>query len=287
MLIDVPANAPSGASCESIVCALEPLVAQSRGRLNGGYFEETAPCGLCFTSAHPPVRRRVSRTRIVRATCIRCAFSRSMAWPWARSGLRSRSGADVPCQRLGSAVRSACRGAKLGSARSSHRWCEPGRAHQRRRRLTVAAGVATVWLELGRPHRGRAGIELPHTRSASSSGVRRCLQALMERVEERLGVVVQTSWGMTELSPSGTVASRDAVSRAAHLSGRPAVEGRLAADRCRRGARCLSSAEGGRAPAGARSVGHRALFQRGAARDRRRGLVSDRRPGPHRRRAET
>ena len=37
-----------------------------------------------------------------------------------------------------------------------------------------------------------------------------------------LGVVVQTSWGMTELSPAGTVAPRHAP-RAAHRSGRPAV----------------------------------------------------------------
>jgi len=34
---------------------------------------------------------------------------------------------------------------------------------------------------------------------------------------------VQTSWGMTELSPSGTVTPRDAPTRSAHLAGRPAV----------------------------------------------------------------
>ena len=46
----------------------------------------------------------------------------------------------------------------------------------------------------------------------------------MERIERRLGVTVQTSWGMTELSPSGTVAPpRRSPSRSAHLSGRPAV----------------------------------------------------------------
>jgi len=47
--------------------------------------------------------------------------------------------------------------------------------------------------------------------------------ALMARIERRLGVTVQTSWGMTELSPSGTVARPDDPSRAAELSGRPAV----------------------------------------------------------------
>jgi 3-(methylthio)propionyl---CoA ligase len=45
----------------------------------------------------------------------------------------------------------------------------------------------------------------------------------MERIEQRLGVIVQTSWGMTELSPTGTVSSRDLALRSPHLSGRPAL----------------------------------------------------------------
>jgi fatty-acyl-CoA synthase len=45
----------------------------------------------------------------------------------------------------------------------------------------------------------------------------------MERIERCLGVTVQTSWGMTELSPSGTVAAPDEVSRSAAVSGHPAV----------------------------------------------------------------
>jgi fatty-acyl-CoA synthase len=47
--------------------------------------------------------------------------------------------------------------------------------------------------------------------------------ALMDRIEQRLGVQIQTSWGMTELSPSGTVSSREGPSHSAHLSGRPAI----------------------------------------------------------------
>jgi 3-(methylthio)propionyl---CoA ligase len=45
----------------------------------------------------------------------------------------------------------------------------------------------------------------------------------MERMERRLDCVVQTSWGMTELSPAGAVMPRDVSPRSAHLSGRPAV----------------------------------------------------------------
>jgi fatty-acyl-CoA synthase len=45
----------------------------------------------------------------------------------------------------------------------------------------------------------------------------------MERIERRLGVTVQTSWGMTELSPSGTMAPPGDPGRNAAVSGRPAV----------------------------------------------------------------
>ena len=46
---------------------------------------------------------------------------------------------------------------------------------------------------------------------------------LAERIERRLGVAVQTSWGMTELSPLGTVTPPDATARDPAASGRPAV----------------------------------------------------------------
>lgn len=47
--------------------------------------------------------------------------------------------------------------------------------------------------------------------------------ALMERIERRLGVTVQTSWGMTELSPLGVIAAPADPHRSPALSGRPAV----------------------------------------------------------------
>src|SRR3546814_11995371 len=49
------------------------------------------------------------------------------------------------------------------------------------------------------------------------------LPALMERIEGRLGVGVQTSWGMTGRSPLGTAALPGDPTRRAALSGRPAI----------------------------------------------------------------
>src|SRR3546814_135942 len=47
--------------------------------------------------------------------------------------------------------------------------------------------------------------------------------ALMERSERRLGAEVQTSWGMTELSPLGTAAVPGDPGRTAGVSGKPAI----------------------------------------------------------------
>ena len=141
--------------------------------------------------------------------------------------------------------------------------------------MTVAVGVATVWLDLVE-HVESAGVEVPTLERIIVGGAP-LPPALMERIERRLGVHVQTSWGMTELSPSGTV-SRRAMrrSRSAHLSGRPAIGVDL----------LLTDAEGRALPEQRGVEGH--LRVRGASvieryfgeeqpRDRCRWLVSDRR----------
>ncbi len=66
--------------------------------------------------------------------------------------------------------------------------------------------------------------------------------ALMERIEQRLGVTVQTSWGMTELSPSGTVAPPDDACALGASVGPPRHRRRPAAHRRRRPRAAASSA---------------------------------------------
>jgi fatty-acyl-CoA synthase len=87
--------------------------------------------------------------------------------------------------------------------------------------VTIAVGVPTVWLGL-LEHLEASGGELP-TLTRIIMGGAPLAPALMERLERRLGVTVQTSWGMTELSPSGTVSPRYDPLRSAAVSGRPAV----------------------------------------------------------------
>lgn len=87
--------------------------------------------------------------------------------------------------------------------------------------VTVAAGVATVWLGLV-DYLDHSGEDVPSLQRIMLGGSS-VPQALMDRVEQRLGAVVQTSWGMTELSPIGTVTSAAAVHRRSSQAGRPAM----------------------------------------------------------------
>ncbi|HEV7135364.1 MAG TPA: AMP-binding protein [Steroidobacteraceae bacterium] len=87
-------------------------------------------------------------------------------------------------------------------------------------RVTVAAAVQTVWLGLVE-HLEKTGGELPTLRRIIIGGSH-CPEALLRRIEERLEVRVQTSWGMTELSPLGTIEPSNVPPRSgARTSGRP------------------------------------------------------------------
>nr|WP_208417749.1 AMP-binding protein [Sphingopyxis panaciterrae] len=86
-------------------------------------------------------------------------------------------------------------------------------------KVSVAAGVATVWLGLV-DHLDAVGGELPSLKRLLLGGSA-VPQALMDRLEQRLGVIVQTSWGMTELSPLGAMTPASATDRISARSGRP------------------------------------------------------------------
>jgi fatty-acyl-CoA synthase len=70
--------------------------------------------------------------------------------------------------------------------------------------VTVAVGVQTVWLGVVE-HLERTGTTLPDLKRVIVGGSD-CPEALARRLETGLGAKVQTSWGMTELSPLGVTA---------------------------------------------------------------------------------
>jgi fatty-acyl-CoA synthase len=209
---------PAPAGGRPIVCALEPLVAHARGGVVWGEFPETTTCGLCFTSGTTGAPKGVTYThrssylhtlRALQADvmaigardCVLCAVPMFHANGWGLPFAAPAAGAKLvlPGRHVA--------GASLA-------------ALIRAEGVTLAVGIATVWLDLVE-HLESTGGDLPTLERILVGGAP-LPPALMERIEQKLGVVVQTSWGMTELSPSGTVAPRDAA-RHAHLSGRPAV----------------------------------------------------------------
>jgi 3-(methylthio)propionyl---CoA ligase len=87
-------------------------------------------------------------------------------------------------------------------------------------RVTVAAGVPTVWLGLVDLLESQ-GVRLPSLERIVVGGSH-CPDTLVRRIEEGLGVRVQTSWGMTELSPLGTITPpRARLGGGSRASGRP------------------------------------------------------------------
>ncbi len=88
-------------------------------------------------------------------------------------------------------------------------------------RVTVAAGVPTIWLGVLRELEQNPGQYDIASLNTVIVGGGACPPALIRAFEEQYDVAVVTSWGMTELSPVGTV-------------GRPEVT-RPVAERCRPG----------------------------------------------------
>jgi fatty-acyl-CoA synthase len=86
-------------------------------------------------------------------------------------------------------------------------------------RVTVAVGVHTVWTGVIE-HLDAVGGQLPDLKRIVIGGSQ-CPEVLIRRMEDRLGVRVQRSWGMTEMSPLGTIAAPDAGDSDASSSGRP------------------------------------------------------------------
>ncbi len=87
--------------------------------------------------------------------------------------------------------------------------------------VTIAGGVQTVWIAL-LDHLDATGGEVPSLERVIIGGSK-CPDALIRRMEERLGARVQTTWGMTEMSPLGTAESVQFPPAAERASGRPPI----------------------------------------------------------------
>ncbi|WP_409574716.1 AMP-binding protein [Sphingopyxis sp. PET50] len=276
LLIDGAAGEGDAAGMAAV--DLETLIADAPGGAVWGDFPETAPAGLCFTSGTTGAPKGVTYTH-------RGSFLHT---------LRSLQ-ADVMAFTSRDAVLAVVPmfhanawGLPFALPAVGGKLVLPGRhadgASLARliaaEGVTIGVGVPTVWLGLVE-HLEASGGALPSLERIIVGGAPMA-PALMERIEKRLGVTVQTSWGMTELSPLGVIAPPGDPQRSAAVSGCRGDRRRSAADRCGRHPACRAARRRG-ASSCSRRVGGRPLFRRDRARDRCRGLVPDRRPRADRR----
>ena len=197
----------------------EELLETHGAAMAWGDFEETTPAGLCFTSGTTGAPKGVTYTH-------RSNYLHTVHLLQADVvGLTARDAMLVAVPMFhangwGFAFAGPATGAKLVFPGRNQDGASLARLVNDEQ-VTVATGVATVWLGLV-DHLEQTGGEVPSLQRILLGGSA-VPQALMDRMEARLGVTVQTSWGMTELSPLGTVTPATAPVRSSARSGKPSL----------------------------------------------------------------
>lgn len=198
--------------------ALEPMIAAAAEDVVWGGFDEATPSGLCFTSGTTGAPKGVTYThRSSFLHTLRLLQADVMAITAADAVLAAvpmfhANAWGLPFAAPAAGARLVLPGRELDGASLARLINSEG--------VTLAVGIATVWLGLVE-HLEATGGETPTLKRVIVGGAPMA-PALMERIERRLGVTVQTSWGMTELSPLGVCAPPDDPDRTAQVSGRPA-----------------------------------------------------------------
>jgi fatty-acyl-CoA synthase len=178
---------------------------------------ETAPCGLCFTSGTTGPPTGVTYTH-------RASFLHALRLLQADGMAISATETVLVAVPM---FHANAWGLPFATAAAGARLVLPGRQNDgaslarliAAEAVTLAVGVPTLWLGLVE-HLEAHGGTLPSLKRIIVGGAP-LPQALMDRIEQRLEVSVQTSWGMTELSPLGTVMRPHDPARRASTAGRP------------------------------------------------------------------
>ena len=209
----------TGAGNGATVQPLEALLSEATADAAWGDFDENTACGLCFTSGTTGQPKGVTYThrssylhtlRLLQADVMGMT-AQDIVMPVVPMFHANAWGMPFAAPAVGAKL--VLPGRQLDGASLARLIAAEG--------VTIASAVPTVWLGLVE-HLEAEGGDVPSLKRVVVGGSP-MPPALMERIERRLGVAVQTSWGMTELSPLGTIAPPDLVCRDAALSGRPAL----------------------------------------------------------------
>jgi len=220
IVLDEPGvNAEPPVSDHARIWKYEELIAAHGAQTKWGGFDENAPAGLCFTSGTTGAPKGVTYTHRSNYLHTTHLLQADVVGITARDTVL----VAVPmfhANGWGFAFAGPAVGAKLVLPGRNQDGASLARLINGEQ-VTVAAGVATVWLGLV-DHLDATEGEVPSLRRILLGGSP-VPQALMDRLEKRLGVVIQTSWGMTELSPVGTVTPANARVRTSSKSGKPPI----------------------------------------------------------------
>jgi fatty-acyl-CoA synthase len=214
LLDGAQAELRSVASCRTF--EFETLLSGFGRETPWGAFDENTPAGLCYTSGTTGMPKGVLYThRSNYLHTLRALQADAVALTAADVVLVAvpmfhANGWGFPFAGPASGARLVLPGRRTDGAWLASLIRDEG--------VTVAAGVPTVWLGL-MDNLDEAGGDVP-TLERVIIGGSACPDATIRRMEERLQARVQTSWGMTELSPLGTVGPAHGAERSV-ASGRP------------------------------------------------------------------